>query len=120
MEQPRPGEARERPEVDVDVVELVEAGDQAGQHPGVGRMEIARDDRDPHAGNGTHPQPAQHDDVTVAAADEDEILEDGGAGAVRHGVTPARASTRFMAVSNRSGSGSRLVTRNASRGKSKK
>ena len=47
-------------------------------------MEIARDDRDPHAGDRTHPQPAQHDDMAVAAADEDEILEHGRAAG--HGV----------------------------------
>ena len=71
VKQPRPGEARQRPEVDVDIVESVEAGDQARQHPRVGRMEVPRDDRYPHAGDRTHPQSAEHDDVAVAAAYED-------------------------------------------------
>ena len=83
-------------------------------------MEIARDDGDPYARDRTHPEPAEDDDVAVAPADEDEVLENGGAGTVGHGVTPALASTRFIADSNRSGWGSRLVTRKASRGKSKK
>ena len=102
----------------MDVVEPVEAGDQARQHPGVGRVQVARDDGGPHAGDRAHSQAAEHDDVAVAAADEDEVLENGRAAG--HGVPAARANTRSIAAANRSGSGSRLVTRNASREKSKK
>ena len=83
VKQPRPGEAGERPKVDVGVVEGVVACDQPGQHARVGRVQVAGDDGDPHAGNGTHAEPAEHDDVAVATPDEDEILEDGGTGGHR-------------------------------------
>ena len=89
VEQPRPREPGERTEVDVDIVESVEARNQARQHPRVGGVQVARDDGDPHAGEGAHPQPAEHDDVAVAPADEDEVLQHGNVGC--HRPTPVAA-----------------------------
>ena len=62
------------------VVEGVVAGDQPGQHARIGRVQVAGDDGDAHAGNRTHAEPAEHDDVAVATPDEDEVLEDGDIG----------------------------------------
>ncbi len=39
--EPRTGEARQRSGVDVGIVELVMARDPAGQHAGIGRVQLA-------------------------------------------------------------------------------
>ena len=113
-----PGQPRE---VDVHLVERVVAGHQARQHPRVGRMDVARDQGDAHPGHRAHAEPLEHRDVGVPAPDQHEVLDDGHGGVVHQlGLRDALARTRAAAPANTSGSGSRLSTRNASRGKSKK
>ena len=117
MVEPGAGEPAQRREIDVDVVKVVVTRHQSGQHAGVGRMDIACDQRQPHAGDRVHPEPLEHRNVGVPAAYQDEVLDDGDA-ALHH--LDARVRTRVTGPANASGAGSRLMTRNASLGKSKK
>src|SRR5579862_5357791 len=74
MDQPRAGKAGEPYQVDMAVLKAVMARDIAGQHPGIGRLQFARDQRQAHAFFRLHAKAFQHVDMRVAAADEDEIL----------------------------------------------
>ena len=119
------GEPCQRPQIDVRVVESIVPGNQARQHAGVRRVDVARDHGHTQAGDGVHPEQLQHDRVTVPAADQDEVLQHGRGWAVHRLLTwppasDASTSIRSAPAPNRRGSGSRLTTRYASRGKSKK
>ena len=51
-------EPGQRPEVDMCIVETVVPGDQAGQHAGIGRVDVAGDNRDPNAQHRAHAEAA--------------------------------------------------------------
>ncbi len=76
VDQPCAGEPREPPKVDVAFLEPVTPGDIAGQHAGIGRLDIASDQRQAHAGRRSHAKALQHMHMGMAAADENEILGD--------------------------------------------
>ena len=76
-EQARAGEARQPGEVDMDVVEAVMAGDEAGQHARIGRVHVGRDQGQPDPGQRPHAEAPQHGDMAVAAADQHDVLDDG-------------------------------------------
>jgi hypothetical protein len=67
------GSLRQANEVDMDLVAIVEAGDVARQHAGIGRAEVARDHGQPHAGLGAVGEGPKHDHMGMAAADEDDL-----------------------------------------------
>jgi hypothetical protein len=69
------GEIREWTEIDMRFIERVVAGDQAGQHAGIGGVYVARDQRQSHPGFGLHAKALQYFDVAVTAADEHEIFQ---------------------------------------------
>jgi hypothetical protein len=52
------------------------SGDEAWQHSGIGRLYIARDKRDAQARHRLHAEALQDMDVSVSAADEDEVFDD--------------------------------------------
>ncbi|MCY1378942.1 hypothetical protein D9M69_666150 [compost metagenome] len=85
VDEARPGKRRQAAQVDVHIVKTVVARDVAGQHAGVGRVDVGADERDAQAGLGPHGQHAQHDHVAVAPADEDQVAQDGLFGGL-HGV----------------------------------
>src|SRR5919201_1183115 len=85
--EPCAGEAGERTGIDMRVVEPVMAGDEAGQHPGIGRVHLAGDQRETHAGDWLHPEHAQHGDVRVAGADQHHVLEYGMAPRLHAGLS---------------------------------
>ena len=76
VQEPRPREARQRPQVDVRLVEAVVAGNEAGEHAGIGRVRVARYHRHANSGHAIHAEALDHADVTVAATDENEVLQD--------------------------------------------
>ena len=76
MDQPRPGKPRQPYQVDMAFVEPVIAGHEAGQHAGIGRLHVARDQGHPHPGDRPHRDALQHVHVGVPAADEHEVLSD--------------------------------------------
>ncbi len=78
-EQARAGEAAQPLEVDMRVVEAVMPGDQTRQHARVGRVHVAADQRQAHARHGPHAEPLEDGDMAVPAADQHQILDDGGA-----------------------------------------
>jgi hypothetical protein len=67
-----PGGAAERREINMGFIEAVMPGDQAGQHAGIRGVAVAPDQHDPHARHRTAREPAQHLDMAVATADQDE------------------------------------------------
>ena len=73
-DQPRAGEARQPAEVDMALVEIVVAGDPARQHARIRGLDIAGDQRHPHARHRPHAKALQHMDMGMAAADEHQIL----------------------------------------------
>src|SRR6516162_7491543 len=75
-DQPRPGKAREPAEIDVALLKGVMPGDTARQHARIGRLDVAADQRDPHARHRPHAKGLQHMDMGMPAADEDEVLSD--------------------------------------------
>ena len=62
------------------LLEAVVAADQAGQHAGIRRVRLARDQRQAHAGLRPHGEAAQHLDMRVAGAQQDEVGRDRAAG----------------------------------------
>jgi hypothetical protein len=76
MNQPRPGEPREAHEIDMAFVKSVKPGDIAGQHAGVGRLDVAGNEGQTDPGGRVHAKALQHMDMGMAATDEDEILSD--------------------------------------------
>ena len=117
MVEPSAGESAQGRQIDMGVVEVVVARHQARQHARVGRVDVACDQRQPHAGDRVHPEPPEHRNMGVPAADQDEVFDDWDA-ALPH--LDARVRTRVTGPAKAAGAGSRLMTRNASRGKSKK
>ena len=79
VEKPRACEPAQRHEVDMRVVEAVVARDVAGQHPRVGRMRVAGNQRQTYARHRAHAELLQHRDVAVSSAYQDEVFDD------RHG-----------------------------------
>ena len=75
--QPRPGEPGQGLEVHVGVVEPVMAGDIARQHARIGGVDVARDQRQPDAGEGLHPEPFEDGHMAVPSPDQDQVLDDG-------------------------------------------
>ena len=57
------------------VVEAVVSRDVAGQHPRVGRMRVAGNQRQAYARHRAHAELLQHRDVAVAAAYQDEVFD---------------------------------------------
>ena len=76
MDQPGAGKAGERAKVDVALLLRVMAGDQAGQHPGIGGLDVTRDEREAHARSRPHPEALEHVDVGVPAPDQHQLLHD--------------------------------------------
>ena len=71
----RTREAGHALEVDVHRRVVVVAGDESRQHPRVRRQPVRADEHQLDAGQRRAAEPAQHLDVRVAAADEDEALQ---------------------------------------------
>src|SRR3546814_13548868 len=59
-----------RTQVDMRVVEAVMPGDQPRQHPGIGRMHVARDQRQAYALDRLHAEGFEDGDMAVPAADQ--------------------------------------------------
>ena len=59
------------------LVKFVVAGQVARQHARIGRVHVACDDREADAGQRVHAELLEHDHMTVPAADEDEVFDDG-------------------------------------------
>ena len=104
MVQPGLCEAAQLAQMDVAGGVIVAPRKHAGQHAGVGRIGIARDEREPGPCLRPHPESPEHGDVAVAAAEEDEVAGDRrGAGrrpvvACEHGAknrTGPRARARL-------------------------
>eukprot|EP00964_Phaeocystis_antarctica_P103740 scaffold68995_cov60-Phaeocystis_antarctica.AAC.2 len=77
VDQPRIREGREPRQVNVALLARVHARDVARQHARVGRLDVARDEREPHARLGAHAEHLEHVHVRVATAHEHEVLDDG-------------------------------------------
>ena len=78
-------EARQGTQIDVDLVVGVVSGDVPGEHPGVRRLHVTADERDPNPRHRPHSETLEHDDVAVPAAGEYQVLDD-RRGAGVHGV----------------------------------
>ena len=76
------------------LLERVVAADQPGQHAGIGRLRLAADQRQSHAGLRAHGEPAQHLDMGVAGAQQDEVGRDRRAGLHSREPSPLAASWR--------------------------
>ncbi len=72
---PRPGAPGQRQDVDLQLVGAVLAGDEARHHARVDGDRRVHHQRQPAARRRLHGEAAQHLDVGVAAADEDEVAE---------------------------------------------
>ena len=59
------------------VVEGILAGDEARDHARVGGLDVAPDQREPHAGHRLHAETLHHMDMGMAAANQNEILQEG-------------------------------------------
>ena len=70
----RARKACERFQGDVRFLFCVVAGNESRQHAGVRRLRDAGDQNHPHTRHRHHPELLEDDHVTVAAAEEDEIL----------------------------------------------
>src|SRR5215475_6854777 len=91
--EPGAGEARQRPSIDMRVVEPVVAGDEAGQHAGIRRMHLAADQGEAHARYRLHAEHAQHGDVRMAGADQHDVLDRGMAYALHASFSSPTART---------------------------
>ena len=90
MEELGAGEAGQRPEVDMGVIEAVMSGDQARQHARIGRVGIPADQRQADAGDRPHAEALEHGDMAVAAAEQHQILEHRNIGLLHRLLVPAR------------------------------
>src|SRR5271166_1075335 len=88
-DQPRSGKPREPTEIDVALLKGVMPRDIARQHARIGRLDVAADQGDAHTGHRPHAKTLQHADMSMAAADENEILSDRNA--LLHRLHYARA-----------------------------
>ena len=70
------GEDRQLAQVDMRFVVRVVPGDEARQHPGVGRMDIAADQGQLDAGNRLHAEALEDGDVAMPPADQHKVLDD--------------------------------------------
>ncbi len=76
VEEARAGEAGERPQIDMALRARVVAGDEPGQHAGIRRLHVSRDQGDAQARHRPHAEAFQDMDVGVPAADEHEVFDD--------------------------------------------
>jgi predicted GNAT family N-acyltransferase len=58
----------------------------AGQHAGIGRVQISADQRESHAGDGIHAETLEHADMAVATANKNNIAKDGLVGGLHESV----------------------------------
>ena len=77
MVQPGAGKTRQRPQIDMNVVVIVMAGNKARQHARIRRMDIAADEREANAGQRLHAELFENRNVAVTAADQDQVFDDG-------------------------------------------
>ena len=84
---PCPRKPRQRSGIDVRLVEIVIPGDQARQHAGIWRVNLARDQCEANARDRFHAEPAQHGDVRVTGANQHDILDDWIAHALHAALT---------------------------------
>ena len=110
------GKAGERAGVDMSVIEAVQPGDEARQHAGIGRVKLAGDEGEAHAGQRLHAEAAQHGDVGVARADENHVLDDRPPGQP-HAGAPGWTRRSPGAADRRVGSASILRRRRRAREK---
>ena len=75
-DQPRAGKPREPTEIDMAFGKSVMPRDIARQHAGIGRLDVAADQGDPHTGHRPHAKALQHMDMGMAAAAQYEVLSD--------------------------------------------
>src|ERR1051325_980013 len=73
MDQSRPGEAREAPQIDMALLEAVMPGDIARQHAGIGGLYVARDQGHANPGLRPHAEAFQHMHMRMATADKHQI-----------------------------------------------
>ena len=71
--QPRPGEAGQADQVDLQLFARVVTRDMARQHAGIGRRGAGIDQRDPQPRHRAHPEAAQHQRMGMAAADQHQV-----------------------------------------------
>ena len=77
LEEPCSGEARQRTRIDVHLVGSVMTGDVAWQHARVGRVDLARDQRQADTGQRLHAEAPQHGDMRVARTHKHHVLHHG-------------------------------------------
>ncbi len=75
-DQARAGEARKAAEIDVAFLKRVMPGDVARQHAGIGRLDVAGDERHAHPRRRPHAKALQYVDMGMTAPDEHKILSD--------------------------------------------
>ena len=80
VDQPRIGKRGQRAQVDMRFRARIMARDVAGDHAGVGRQEVARDQGQPDPRFGAHAELLQYLDMAVSAAHEDDVGMDGDQG----------------------------------------
>ena len=76
MDQAGAGPGAQPCQVDVAFVECVLPGDEARDHAGVRRLDVPRDQAEPHPGHRLHGEAFQDMDVGMAAANQHEVLEE--------------------------------------------
>ncbi len=86
----RPGKTRQLPHIQMRLIKAVVPRDEAGQHPGIRRVDIARNHRDPHPGQRIHSEIHQDAHMRMPAADQDKLLLN----ALRGGIHGAIFRTR--------------------------
>ena len=77
MDEPRPGESGQAHEIDMRFIRRIDAGDDAGQHAGIGRFQVAGHQRHPHPRQRPCREGLEHMHMGMAAADEHDIGGDG-------------------------------------------
>jgi hypothetical protein len=88
----RPGKTGQRTGVDMGFVDTVIAGDESGQHAGIGCVHLAADQGKAHARDRLHAELAQHRNVGVAGADQHDVLQHGMARALHVGLSSHEGS----------------------------
>ena len=76
VNEPGAGECSQRRQIDVRFRVAVSPCNKTRQHPGIGRGEVACRQSQPHAGDRGHAEAAQHLDMGVSAADQQDIGAD--------------------------------------------
>ena len=77
MVEPGAGKAAERAEIDMRLIERVVSGDQARQHAGIGRIDIAANEGEANPRHRPHAETPQDRDMAVPATDQHEVLDNG-------------------------------------------